>query len=311
MSLQGSLDTFALPDVLVLLASTKKTGELRVEGAGIDGRIWVDKGDVVGGVAGRSVRPVDVLFELLRLTDGDFVFDHATEPRRDSAPVSAEALLAEAQECLGEWRSIEAVVPSMAARVSLARTVPGDEVTLSAADWRVVVAVAHGSTVDEVATTLEAGEFDACKQLKVLIEQGLVEIEDEGAATSAAPRGEASAEPAKPRRTRKAADAGAKDPALSLARAALAEVAADEPAEPAAASTPAAEASAGDLVSQLQAIGAENEPTPDADVADAVAAAPAISEVPADQASAQDDVESDEEGIDRGLLLKFLSSVRS
>ncbi len=33
MSLQGSLDTFALPDVLALLATTRKSGELHIAGS--------------------------------------------------------------------------------------------------------------------------------------------------------------------------------------------------------------------------------------------------------------------------------------
>src|SRR5437588_183387 len=46
VSLQGSLETFALPDVLTLLASTAKSGELRVTGAGTGGD--VERGAVAG-----------------------------------------------------------------------------------------------------------------------------------------------------------------------------------------------------------------------------------------------------------------------
>src|SRR3954452_4303257 len=47
VALQGTLDTFALPDVLRLLASTKKTGRLHLTGNRGDGSVWVDTGDVV------------------------------------------------------------------------------------------------------------------------------------------------------------------------------------------------------------------------------------------------------------------------
>ncbi|MGH2685947.1 MAG: DUF4388 domain-containing protein, partial [Actinomycetota bacterium] len=47
MALQGTLDTFALPDVLRLLASTAKSGCLRVRGSRGEGEIWFESGAVV------------------------------------------------------------------------------------------------------------------------------------------------------------------------------------------------------------------------------------------------------------------------
>ena len=49
MALQGSLDTFALPDVLRLLAATAKTGRLRIEGDGGRGNVWLRDGTVPSG----------------------------------------------------------------------------------------------------------------------------------------------------------------------------------------------------------------------------------------------------------------------
>ena len=46
MALQGTLDTFALPDVLRLLAATRKTGRLRITGDRGTGSAWVDAGAV-------------------------------------------------------------------------------------------------------------------------------------------------------------------------------------------------------------------------------------------------------------------------
>src|SRR3954451_14770572 len=78
VALQGTLDTFALPDVLRLLASTKKTGRLRVSGNRGTGSVWVDGGGVTGAEAtgvGDAPPSSDVLFELLRYGDGSFTFE--------------------------------------------------------------------------------------------------------------------------------------------------------------------------------------------------------------------------------------------
>ena len=46
MSLEGTLETIALPDVLALLSVTTKTGELRVESGEGGGSVWLDTGRV-------------------------------------------------------------------------------------------------------------------------------------------------------------------------------------------------------------------------------------------------------------------------
>jgi hypothetical protein len=183
--LQGSLDDFALPEVLSLLASTRKSGELHVSGdRGTEGRVWLDGGRIVCSEAGASTDVADTLFELLRMPSGSFVFSaDAVAPSvgeaRDIVP-----LLAEAQSRLEEWRTIEAVVPSLASRVTLADELKGEDAIVNAAQWRVLVAVANGGTVDAVATSLELGEFSACKAVKGLVDAGLVIVDPVAPAAS-------------------------------------------------------------------------------------------------------------------------------
>jgi uncharacterized protein DUF4388 len=177
VSLQGSLDGFPLPDVLGLLASTRKRGELRVAGHQGAGRVWMADGAVVGAEAGGARGPVDVLFHLLRVDSGSFTFD----PQADvpaGKPHDLEPLLAEAQARLAEWQLIEAVVPSLATAVELADELPAAKVTVSAGQWRVLRAVAGGATVDDVARLLNADEFGACQAVKRLVDAGLVVVGD-------------------------------------------------------------------------------------------------------------------------------------
>ena len=85
MALQGTLDTFALPDVLRLLAATKKTGRLRITGGRGTGSVWVSSARSRPSrppTPPTPPRPVDALFELLRFEDGAFTFDAEATPRR-------------------------------------------------------------------------------------------------------------------------------------------------------------------------------------------------------------------------------------
>jgi len=177
VSLQGSLDGFPLPDVLTLLATTKKQGELRVAGQQGAGRVWLAEGAVVGVEAGSVRAPVDALCQLLRVDTGTFTFDPAGEVP-DGKPCDLEPLLAEAQSRLAEWRTIEAVVPSLATRVQLTEELPASKVTVSAAQWRVLRTIAVTGTVEDVAAALDADEFHACQAVKRLVDAGLVLVVD-------------------------------------------------------------------------------------------------------------------------------------
>jgi uncharacterized protein DUF4388 len=345
VSLQGSLDGFPLPDVLALLASTKKRGELRVAGHRGSGRVWLEDGAIVGVETGTARVPVEALFQLLRVDSGSFTFDPGAEVP-EGKPAELEPLLAEAQMRLADWRVIEAVVPSLATRVELADELPSPKVTISAAQWRVLRTVAGGATVEDVAKELGADEFGACQAVKRLVDVGLVTVDqaDRGTVTAPAPSsGEAAPEAgaeehdveerdAEPRRTpdpdelvsipahlRRARRVPVTVPEPAPKRSRLAEAAArrrqaDAPAEPeasgdlvgaaAAALTPE---NADALVRELAELGTDVGQA--AEVIEAASRAASTEE----RAAALEGVLANEEGepLNRSMLLKFLSSVRS
>lgn len=176
MALQGTLDTFALPDVLRLLATTRKTGRLLVHGNRGDGSVWVDAGAVVGTeVAGvpAGATAADVIFELLRHTEGSFSFEAGSAPSQARGPDEVEPLLVGAERQLAEWREIEAVVPSLETWVTLAPELPGAETTIDAARWRTIVAIGSGSSVRAIGEMLQLGEVAVSRLVKELVEVGL------------------------------------------------------------------------------------------------------------------------------------------
>ena len=93
MALSGTLDTFALPDVLRLLASTAKTGRLRITGDRGSGSVWVTDGEVVATELASAVtqEPTneEVVFGLLRFSAGSFTFEaDAASPNAGSPAAS-------------------------------------------------------------------------------------------------------------------------------------------------------------------------------------------------------------------------------
>jgi hypothetical protein len=186
LALQGSLDTFSLPDVLRLLATTTKTGRLRLEGDRGQGNVWLRDGSVVDAVADRAVEGApteEVIFELLRFERGSFAFESDEGTPDAGHPEEVEGLLRRAGALLSEWTELEAVVPSLDHRVALASELPSDEVTIDSDRWRSVVAVATARSVGDLAGSLDLSELNVSRAVRDLVELGVANVEGPGAPT--------------------------------------------------------------------------------------------------------------------------------
>ena len=189
MALSGTLDTFALPDVLRLLASTAKTGRLRITGDRGSGSIWVDGGDIVAAELASAVTQepshAEVVFGLLRFTVGSFTFESEAAAPNATTPSALEPVLGAAENMLVEWRAIEEVIPSLDVWVGLSASLEGPDVMVDQMRWRGIAAIGSGAQVGAVAESLDLNEIDSCRLVKELLELALVEFIDEPAGLSA------------------------------------------------------------------------------------------------------------------------------
>lgn len=181
MALQGTLDTFSLPDVLRLLATTGKTGCLHVDGDRGRGSVWLEEGAVVAATADRALGEAtidEVIFEIMRFSRGSFNFAVDEQPAHDrQQPKDVETVLRTAGKLLDEWRELEAVVPSLAHRVALAPELTVDQVTIDAPRWQALVAIAGGHSIGELAQALDLGELAVSRTVSDLVELGVAVVE--------------------------------------------------------------------------------------------------------------------------------------
>lgn len=177
MSLQGSIQTVALPHILNLLASTSMSGELTLVTERGEGRLWLDAGRLSGHDVEHCPEPVDALFELLRAEDGTFSFSNRAERAgghvRDLAP-----LIEAATDRLTEWHQIAAVIPSVAHTVRLVDDPAIERIDLDKSQWALVLAIGEGNPVRRVLDRRQLGEFDGCLALKQLVDGGLAIVEE-------------------------------------------------------------------------------------------------------------------------------------
>lgn len=181
MALQGTLDSFALADVLRLLASTHKTGRLRVEGPRDGGSLWFVDGAVVTGETGDRGQqsPAYALFDLQRLQVERFEFLPDDAPPEAGDPVEVDTVIADADERMRYWLELTAVVPSLDLRVALVDDLPTDTIEVDRDRWRLLTVVAGGTSVRRVGDQLGFDEFEVSASIKEMIEAGLVELGDE------------------------------------------------------------------------------------------------------------------------------------
>lgn len=181
MALQGDLASFALPDVLRLLAGTAKSGRLTVDGSPHTGEVWLRDGAIAGGSV--SSRPSasgasEIIYELLQFESGSFVFDDGDQLVDGSENASVETALAEAEALQAEWQEVTRVVPSLDHWVAMAPELATGGVTLDGDQWRLLAVLAGGAPVQSVASSFAESDLAASKRVKAMAEAGLVVVSE-------------------------------------------------------------------------------------------------------------------------------------
>ena len=323
MALQGTLDTFELPDVLRLLASTRKSGCLVLRSERGEGSVWLTDGKVVQVDAPRSpgAEPSEGLFDLLRAHEGSFAFEAGGEAPAAGKPAEVEPLLAGAEAQLEEWREIERVVPSLDAWVSLTPELESAEITIDADTWRLVATIGGGLNVGELGRVAGLTEVGVSRLVRDLVGLGLGVVSVGPPEPAPWPGAELGADVV--------ADAPAEIEVASPAPFSAPEpvFAIDQPVgfgfdDHAPAPAPASPPLGGDpLFTRAPAPAADLDQSEADEIARQLAMlspraaqavrAAAAAETEAERDAALDAVDDGDEGINRSLLLKFLSTVRS
>ena len=140
MALQGTLDTFALTDVLRLLAARQQDRRLRHRR-----EPWIGQpvgrrragGGRRGRPAGRTPRRRSSLFELLRFTDGDFTFDTEYQaPTPAARPTWSRCSRGRGASSASGARSRPWSSLDGRPRSRCVRAAPADDVGSTAEHWR-------------------------------------------------------------------------------------------------------------------------------------------------------------------------------
>ncbi len=122
----------------------------------------------------------DVIFRLMRRTDGDFEFSESVGPRYNTGvQIGVDGCIAEAEERNTLWAEIEEVIPAITFHM---RMVPDltdrTEVSLPATTWRILAALHGEGSIEEVARRLGLTDFAVGQVMAGLARDGLLEVVD-------------------------------------------------------------------------------------------------------------------------------------
>jgi hypothetical protein len=188
LSLQGTLDTFSLPEILGLVERSRKTGALEVRDPQSRGVLYftggrfsaAEAGDLSGPVESAEeleARVIDVCFALFRVETG--LFDLETDrfpPWPVRGGIEITPTIEQVQQLRRDWLAIEAVIPSLDCRPSVVEDLGGDRVVLDKAGFRVLRVVDGRRTVRGIAREAGRSVLEVCKVLRELVESGAVGV---------------------------------------------------------------------------------------------------------------------------------------
>jgi Domain of unknown function (DUF4388) len=176
-----------VPEVLGLLAHSHKTGVLWLEAGPATAAIYLTEGRCCAAQSGDLTGKVDdapslmnrvleLCFAAARQDDGSFRFGNEEPPWVCEETVDLEVVIDELARLVDEWREIQAVIPSLDARVRLADELGIDELIVDRERWTLLVAVDGRRTVRELVRKTNRPTLEICHAIVGLVEAGAMTV---------------------------------------------------------------------------------------------------------------------------------------
>jgi len=185
--LQGTLETLALPELLGLLAQSRKTGTLWLDADNssaavhiVDGRCCAaessEASDQLTDAPALLSRVIDICFAVERADDGTFRFGPEDPPWTCDETVDLEVAIDELGRLVEEWREIQAVIPSLDCRIRLADELGVAELPVDRERWQLIVSLDGRRSVRDLVRKTNRPVLDVCHALLGLVDAGAVNV---------------------------------------------------------------------------------------------------------------------------------------
>lgn len=179
-TMSGAIDEIPLPDLLQLLSSSKKTGQLVVRGEDGVGSIHLRKGQAVFAIIDdrTEVSPLKSIFRLLTWVKGSFDFDAVeTGTFPNEIDLSVPEILMEGLRQIDELSALRDKLPPNHARITVAQPLPIPLRELKPEDLDVVQLVMSYGVVGEVMDKSESFDLEVAQSIVDLVKRKILLVE--------------------------------------------------------------------------------------------------------------------------------------
>jgi hypothetical protein len=179
--LNGSLDSFALPDVLRFVASGGVTGRVEIVRDEVGGELALDRGKFVGARLTEDEAPstIDEALDVaVLLFDGSGGTFEVVEEEWVGGPLSLDAdeLVKAVERRRKEWAAVVEVLGSLEDPLILANDLPDgtDQITIRADQWRLLTFVDGRRSVQEIARDSASSVYATALALAEMANAGMI-----------------------------------------------------------------------------------------------------------------------------------------
>jgi hypothetical protein len=185
MAFQGSLAELHLPDIIQLVSVSGKTGVFHLSDAAHRGDIWLHEGRIVHAET-EDLSGEEAVYALAIWRAGEFRFEAAAVPPRQTIQKSNTNLLMEAARRLDEWRVLSKKIPSveLVPEFVILENREG-QINLNTMEWLLLSKIDGERSIRQIAAAAGMGVFDAAKLLYGLVATNLIRLKEKGAAPAA------------------------------------------------------------------------------------------------------------------------------
>lgn len=178
MSLQGSLDSVNLADIMQLVSNSRQSGRfLLTKDSGQTGIIYIKRGEIVHAEV-ESFIGEDAIFTLIAWGQGKFVFEEGEFQVNASITRSVTSLLMEAARRIDEWKLLRKKIGSIDA-VPVFNEIDRQErrkISLSTLEWLVISKIDGISSIAEISSKSGINIYDTSRILFGMITTGLLRL---------------------------------------------------------------------------------------------------------------------------------------
>ncbi len=182
MSLQGTLRTLGITEVLEFLADRKATGRLDIDAGSGRATYWMFRGDVNAneylfqGEQGND--PAEATYYALSELDGTFIFDEDEAPPLGEPVEDVPSVLARTAAIAERWAEIQQDIPSVH-HVLCRNTEIDGSVTIQPEWWKAIELVGSGTTCKSLAVALDLDPLSASTMAHEMLEAGLLVVSED------------------------------------------------------------------------------------------------------------------------------------